>query len=543
MQRYLPWIIAILAVSLAGLMYFENRRVLQQLRVVAPTEATQPHRLALPATPAKATATPTPFAETGAPARSSIPTTGGTSPHLTLAGSCVDPRGHPIAGAKIISVWLLSPPAQHRETRNTFTDERGAFAITYTPGEVLEYLRAEHNNFCSVDITKIESYSKSLRLVLEPRGHCEIQLFRQSGERTLDRYSGPATFYFMRRTPVEAENPTALDLAEATAQPGRFVVIGAEQASVQQGRHGVDGYPPGVYKVAVVAGNDYAESDPFKLVAGEPVVVTIVLGQRQRFSGYVLAEGTSQPVPRATVRLALQKSPAAHLPNGVEAETHTNSEGHFVFEKVIPSVYTLTISADNFTTRVVDELAIPSDDQNESEPIYFLKSEDTSFVISVIDYKSEPIRAARIALLGVAGAAASRTYFGETDQRGVCSFRGLPPGRYSLTVSLGEGSVRQKQLEVFVSEDQSPSLRVQFQRPVHVRGTVRDASGQPYAGLLYFVPRGAIGPKIFVKCDLSGQFQAQLEPGDYAVGRGGEPASLPAKIPELDPFELELNLR
>jgi len=544
MQKYFPWIIAGLAVILALFMYIENRRVLHNLEKsvqVQVPQGVQP--LTSPGTSVQPSVT--------APSSGKTPTStsfqrntsslANVPPLLHLSGRCVQSDGTPLEGARITGVFLLpSSQEQKKDIRTTVTAAGGDFALPFIPGERLELLRSELDGFVASEVFSLELPTTPVLLAMSRLGTCELQVFRIGTDQQFDRYNGEATIYVMRRRPTEQEQPGARVALEGTSGPGRFVTIGAERAIVKQGLHRLVGYPPGIYKVAVEAGEEYAESEPFKLEESTTSIATVVFGTRQRFGGYVYEEGTQRPIAGAKAKLKLQKQPSPAVGAHLEQRTIADDLGHFIFEKVVPGVYVLTLEADGYSTKVLEEITIPATNEPLPEQIYYLTRGSPRLRVKVVGADGQQgIKGAKLALLSV-GTQRGKTFFSSTDERGEAVFDQLVADRYLLSVSVADGHMRQKQTEVVVRESGVSEVVVQFAKTIRISGVARDAAGQAFNGLIYFVPRGSLGPKTFAKCNSEGNFDVELEPGDYSVGRADAPASKPVKIPAIDNFRLEL---
>lgn len=527
MSKYVPWIIAFAALVLALFIHFENRRVMRNLERI--TQATLPPPVS-PVGESSAASRPTaPSDETSSVAART--TSSSPSPAVTrlLRGVCLTPARNPLGGVEVTAVVSkAADSAVHKEYRRAVTDASGLFAVPWHLGEQVELLRAERDGYTAAELTLSDlTTTRAVELVLEPFASCEVQVFKNRPDGGLDRVSGPVTFYVLRRVAADSEKESA---HEATQLTGRFVTIGAEQAEIANGRHVLQGYPQGVYKVAVVADNEYAESEPFSLGRAGQVIATVVLGNRQRFEGQVLSKSTQQPVPNAEVSLTPQKPPHPELTRALSLSTFTNEEGRFLFEKVVPSVYVLTISADGYTTHVVNELLIPAASDFSQPPVYYLQPGAPSLRVIVRDSEGRPLPAAKIVIYAQDPSALAPSHFAEADQSGEAIIPNMTPGRYTAIVSLTDAPQRQKQQEALVPEEGETTITVTFAPLVEVRGTVRLASGQPWAGLIYFLPRGLLGPKIFTKTDTSGGFQVMLEPGEYVVGRADQPPTSQLRV-------------
>lgn len=526
MSKYVPWIIAFAALALALFIHIENRRVMRNLERI--THATLPQPASTVAEHA-ATSRP-PVLSDDTSSVSLRATTASSSPAATrlLRGLCLSPARTPLSGVEVTAVVSKAADSGvQKEYRRAVTDASGLFAVPWHAGEQVELLRAERDGYAAAELTQTDlTTTRTVELVLEPLASCEVQVFKNRPDGGLDRVSGPVTFYVLRRVAADSEKESA---HEATQLTGRFVTIGAEQADIANGRHLLQGYPQGVYKVAVVAENEYAESEPFSLGRSGQVIATVVLGNRQRFEGLVLSKSTQQPVPNAEVSLTPQKPPHPELARTLSLSTSTNEEGRFVFEKVVPSVYVLTISADGYTTHVVNELLIPAGDLLQPQ-VYYLQQGAPSLRVVVRDSGGRPLRGAKIVIYAQDPSALTPSHFAEADQSGEAIISNMTPGRYTAIVSLEEAPQRQKQHEALIPEEGETTITVTFAPLVEVRGTVRLASGEPWNGLVYFMPRGLLGPKIFAKTDTSGGFHVMLEPGEYVVGRADQPPTFRLRV-------------
>ncbi len=538
MQKYLPWIVAAAVLALALFMYFENRRLIRSIEQITRAEPLS-----------------TPRAVEPVPVRETSSMGGTTSPRAQLAqspssnplqglrllrGRCLDTDRVPLAGVAIVASVVA--PGQ-TESRRTVSDADGLFAVEWRDGEVLDFLRADRDGYAPVELAHNDLVStRFVELVLEPLASCELQVFKTRNDGGLDRYVGPATIYVMRRAAPE-DNSGMLTSRELSGVPGRFVTIGAEEATITDGRYDLRGYPPAVYKVAIVAGDEYAESEPFSLNRNEKSVATVVLGNRQKFAGRVLSKADQQPVKGARVWLSLQKVPEAHLAKNLTFESSTDHDGRFLFDKVVPSVYVLTIAAEGFTTHVVDEVTVASGDEQGTEHTYYLSATAPALRLQVLGPDGLPAPA-KVVLYSIASTPhAAVTKFAETDSSGQTVFDNLLPGRYTLTVSLASDATRQKQQEIVIPERGVQNVNLVFQPTVQVQGTVRLDGREPWNGLVYFVPRGAIGPKKFAKCNLDGSFQVELEPGEYLVGRADQPPTAHLRIYASGNTDLVVNLK
>ncbi|MGC8741570.1 MAG: carboxypeptidase regulatory-like domain-containing protein [Candidatus Sumerlaeaceae bacterium] len=541
MHKYAPWIVIAAVLTLATFMYLENRRLIRKLeRVTQVTQVTPPAESAALRTkeqtlPRESTPVVVHAAHSPSPAA--------PAPSRVLRGLCLDPEHNAIPGVEIVAyVTKIGSSEPQTDHFRTVADQDGQFAIECREGETFDSLRAEREGYAPAELSREDLLStRFVELVLEPLASCELQVLTTRPDGALDRYAGPATIYVLRREAVSDLAPPRSH--EIPSLAGKFVTIGAEEATIQQGRYVLRGYPAGIYKIALVASDEYAESDPFSLNRTGQAVATIVLGSRHRFSGRVLSKSDLQPIAGAHVSLSLQKLPEAHLAKNLTYQTITDSEGRFVFEKVVPSVYVLTIAADGYTTQVVDEVTISAGVEQAEEPVYYLTAGAPALRLRVIGPDGLPAPA-KIVLFAIAPSqTALGTRFAETDGSGQVIIENLLPGRFNLIVSLAANPNRQKQQEIVIPERGVQNVSVSFQPTVEVRGVARLAGGEPWGGLLYFVPRGAIGPKTFTKCALDGSFQVELEPREYLVGRADQLPSAQLRVYHSGNTDIAITLK
>ncbi|RMH31218.1 MAG: carboxypeptidase regulatory-like domain-containing protein [Candidatus Hydrogenedentota bacterium] len=535
MKSRLPWIIALAAVGFSGLLFLYTRSELRRIEALAglrdastSTTVIQPlgQLEGAVAEPPQLASTPT------------SPPSPSAGSGIQLAGMTTDPNGIAIPNATVSAI-VRDPTNQSRRRYTTRTDAKGRFAFTFHEAGLVELLQAEREGYAPTELVNLPLPNENIRLVLPKLATIEIQIFQTvEGASQLARYSGPAQIYVLKRVSNDAE-PEPSAPREVTAFPGQFVTIGAEQANVRDGMYRMRGFAGGIYKVAVVAGEDYAESGPFKLETNEGSTCIVVLGTRQKFAGTVLSQSTKGPIPGAVVQLTMTSRPASAGPIQ-PYQTVTDNTGRFEFDRVIPGVYALTIAADGYTTKVVEEIQV-SGETAPTADTYYLVEGTPKLQIRVLNAKDKPVSEAAMVLLSVGGPR-QKTFFGKSSSEGIAVFDDLPAGKYLLTVSLPENPARQKQLEFVVEEGKNQTVEVRFDVTVRVVGLAK-YQGAPYQGLLAIVPRGRLAPKTFAKTDQSGIFQVELEPGDYTVSRAEETAGTLIKVPQLDTVNLEVELK
>lgn len=547
MKSRLPWIISAMAVAFAVVVFIFARSELKRIDAVRPGVAGVTTGTAVAGLEPVGSEKPTgqisvrgqdPAVASPAPMPDASPTPGAAVPAKSLKGTVVDSDGSPVRGAAVTAV-TLERGGQSRARVEGVSGENGSFEFTSLHADHVEVLRVEAAGFAPAEITDLSLPADGVRVTMKPLGAAEIQIFvATSGNANPVPFTGEATIYVMRRRSVDAE-PARGAVSEPNIAPGQFVTIGAEQAVIAAGRHLLRGFEAGIYKVAVIAGEEYAESEPFKLESPAGGGATVVLGTRQGLSGFVKSGATQQPVESAEVALASSSRPL--VSGGAKQRTAlTGPDGLFEFGSVIPGVYTLTISASGHTSKTVEEVTVPAG-APAPPATYFLSQGTPSLTVSVSDSEGKPVAGAALVLISMGGSP-PRSYFGRTDSAGRRRFDPVQAGRHSVAVTMPDSTTRQKSVEVVVGEGEAKEIMVQFSVTVRVMGTVQ-SGGQPYQGLLSFVARGSAGLKQFAKCDGQGSFQIELEPGDYVVGRGDQPGITPVKIPQIENVTISIDLK
>ncbi|XXF77422.1 carboxypeptidase regulatory-like domain-containing protein [Myxococcaceae bacterium GXIMD 01537] len=300
---------------------------------------------------------------------------------------------------------------------------------------------------------------------------------------------------------------------------------------------------PGFYLLSARAeGHGPARQELARPVGEAETRVELTLAPAVELRGRVVAEGRSEPVPLAEVRLSPYTRPASpdtepgRLPE-LESTTVCDAEGRFTLSGLAPGRYELVAEAPGFSRRTLRLLAVPRAD----EVVVGLWA---SAVLEgfVVDARGQPAPGAEVVALG--GSEPLRT---STGEGGGFSLE-VPGGTYALTAHHAGARGRVPGLLVAAPGETLRGLKVRLGPAGGFEGTVLAADGRPVRGAqLVASPAGAAGVAGEARTAEDGRYTLDLPPGEYdvvalaeghtATGRRGLAVNAGARAP-LD-FRLE----
>jgi hypothetical protein len=204
-----------------------------------------------------------------------------------------------------------------------------------------------------------------------------------------------------------------------------------------------------------------------------------------------------------------------------------------------PGTYLLTLGANGYSTKTVEEMRISPDGQGPPDTAHALVEGTAGVEVTLVGPDGRPL-ANTPGVLGATGAADGRAYFGRSDSAGLLRFMPVVAGRYVLAVTIPGGAVRQKTTEIVVAEGQLTHTRLEFLPTFQVSGLATSGAA-PYEGLLSFSKRGTAVAEQYSRTDGSGAFTIELEPGEYMVSRPGDARALQVEVRSGVSRLLELN--
>lgn len=450
-----------------------------------------------------------------------------------LAGIVTDLELQPLPDATIRGIYEVGGSKMTVEGK---TNAAGKFRIPNVPVAELKMLLVEAPGYGRTQIPNLPLPIEDLEIALNLLSGAELHVAVQDDQGAQRPFSGDASLTIYRQTPAQGTTETA-GVAQINVRPGEYVAQSQKQERIVDGHLQLDGLDRGIYKVGVQAGEEYAESQPFRVEEGLGAQVEVTLGVRRSLAGYVKAQTTQQPIERAQVQAQLGTGGA------IEAvrQTQTDRQGRFQIDGLSPGNYTLSIAAAGYTTKTVENAQVSASNEPAPENTYLLVQGQPALVVTVIDGEGRPVSRAPLVIFAT-GTAQPRTYFSRTDAAGVARIDNVFPGTYTVAVTAPDDRTRQKTVTIQVPEGgENRSTVVSFGNLVKVSGSVR-YKADPTQTLLSFTQRGEIGTKQFAKSDAMGNFTVELEPGEYMVQREGQPGSTVMTVPPGQAHAVDLNL-
>lgn len=416
------------------------------------------------------------------------------APVYSLSGVVTDLQGKAVPNATIV-LHLKEGGAESRLTLYSGPD--GRFAAGQLAAPLIDVLEVQAQGCRPTQISRIPLPVENLEVSLDRLLSAKLRVFFSSLRSPIPvPFSGHAEIHVFRK-----------------ASEGSFVPLASQNATIPDGEHMIGGLEPAVYKAAVITGDEYAESDLFQVGANRLAEARVVIGRRQTLEGNVKGRASAKPVAGALVTLqAPLRAAFGRLP-AADMHTTTAADGHFRIPEVVPGSHVLTISADGYSTVVVDALQVPCERQPPPAETYILTETYPSLNVKVTDRAGKPVFRAPLVLMPVS-VAGKKSAFGETDSTGCYRFEKLVAGHYTVAATMPGKRARQKGLEVDVGERGSHEVELRFDPAVKITGQAW-LKGKPYEGALSFVQRGVVSSKQFAKSDAEGMFAIELEPGEY----------------------------
>ncbi|NQT81480.1 sigma-70 family RNA polymerase sigma factor [bacterium] len=292
-----------------------------------------------------------------------------------------------------------------------------------------------------------------------------------------------------------------------------------------QARH--QNYCPAEQEVKVERG-EVTENVEFQLVQGGVI------------SGVVLAKVDLQPIADATVKLSTGSTFFGMLPGAAEAKTDQN--GLFDLIKLEPGTYSLTVAAEDFADKTVEDLTLAENDAITDLIVEL--SQGGSLVGTVRDLAGKPIANRMIGAVGPGG-----TKMGQTDEQGKYAIMNMREGVYTAgAIEIGAtptmGPTRSDMHFVRIENDKETRLDIVVGGPRKVYGKVT-LKGEPQKGLMVaigFSPKTTAATKsqsqASDRTDEDGRYEMDnLQPGEYSLGVMKMAGMMPTPL-----FETEIDL-
>jgi hypothetical protein len=295
---------------------------------------------------------------------------------------------------------------------------------------------------------------------------------------------------------------------------------------------------PGRYKATSQFADAWAESDEFEVPADREVTrVVLSLEQNAQLEGRVLDESSRRPIADAVVTLV-----PSHVASGEFAARTARSDpdGKFAFQNVANGSMMLRAEHAEYSPHSQTvKLA-------GGKTVEVLLSAERPSLSGTVRFGKNPLPHTLV-ILYKAGEAEVPVATAMSGGDGQYDLGEQAPGNYVALVEapVGSGEETSRKSYSVTLEDKPVQLDMTFNRPVQVRGRVQLKEGtvgsvREAKTLLFTSASGGAASRIVpLSADLS--FEAELEPGRYAVGLEDRPGT-EVEVPDMDDVEILLEL-
>jgi protocatechuate 3,4-dioxygenase beta subunit len=408
---------------------------------------------------------------------------GATQADATIRGKAISTTGQPVADAKVTLTYQMpgSPPEKWAAT----TSAAGTFNLTVPAPRSLGLA------------VEPPPGGKLAPCALMPQGSLMVAA-GQTVEVTI--YFAPAT----ARLTGSVADPDKRPVAGATVSLGFGQMggwFGRSATTDASGKYEIAGLAPGGYVVRSVEprpGTALVRLSTWKpggvravaLADGQTATEDFALPRGGRLTGRVLDE-KGKPLPGAAVSCRLDAAtevgkPSVYQMSGqwYSGEATTDEQGRYNLGGLTQETYCVEAKPPeglDLAPAALRGISTPLEGDVKLQDIALYKG--ATLVGKVVGADDKPVADAEASISIGLGRFGSRLA-AKTDPKGAFTFRGLPSGKYSVTVQPPQGSTMcQKQFDgVGVLGGFSLQHTLKLPLGAQVTGTVVDPDGQPVAG-------------------------------------------------------------
>ncbi|MGZ3458203.1 MAG: carboxypeptidase regulatory-like domain-containing protein, partial [Archangium sp.] len=235
-----------------------------------------------------------------------------------------------------------------------------------------------------------------------------------------------------------------------------------------QGRFSFEALCPAPYVLTASHGGRYVR----QLVRVEPEQdgeeVGLVLGASLRLSGRI-TDTSGRPIEGAEVSISGVEPLGSHM-------ARTDARGRFLIEPFAPGMYEVRIRAERYVGKEVPAHLLEASEELELtlKEAARVDERGASLEVEVVDEAGRPVPRASVSVQR--GASEKRS---TTGADGGAVFRGVEPGRYTLTASHPKPSSSSVEMAVEVRDAETRKVRLQLEKDWSLSGQVLDEQGNP----------------------------------------------------------------
>jgi hypothetical protein len=449
-------------------------------------------------------------------------------PSHLLSGKVIDEGGAPISKAR---VEVTLPENHEKQPGPVMTDATGRFRFPSIPVDHVTEVRVRADGFGTLEMKDVPLPLDDLEMTMNRLVGLDIRVLRQLDGGALSPVQELITLIILRAPEGTTGN-----------NPGLLFPVSTDALTLKEGKWRTGQLEPANYRVGVVASDgDYAESEPIRLDAVRGGETEVVLGRRQQLSGVVRSDPDRTLLTNAQLTLVMTSRPkAAGEPRPIEGRTGT--DGTFVVDDVPPGIYSVTLSADHHTTKVLEGIPVVAGPPPKPA-IFFLRKTYPGVTITVRNATGETVPGSPVTVAAIGQhSPATGPWFGQTGDDGTFSVESIPPGRYALSASLPGARGRQRMREATIAGPGRHSLEIRFLNQVEIKGRIL-RQGTPYTGSVSLRAKDSVVAESVLKTDSQGLFSTLIEPGEWIVTPLNGTGTAPLRVDEAANQALEITLR
>lgn len=446
-------------------------------------------------------------------------------PDNTLNGLIVNDDFQPIPKA-FVRLVATSETSGAIEM-SAVSDNDGKFSIKKIASDKVEKIVIEARGYAASLVEPFSfPISDELQIVMNALSGIDVSVMDLSaGVSSGKLYSGELEVSLSMK---KNENPSSdtYGISQPAITSGSFSPVRNQQVKVENGEFHFDSVEPGEYKVRGRSGKLVAESEPFTVENGKRSSATLELGLQQTVRGNIVSEKDGLPVLRALIALA----PSVNGNSSFASPDYmgfSDDTGVFTLPEIQPGKYTLTVSANGYTTKSVDNVEVSPWIEPEPTSVTLFVQQPL-ITVQVLNVEGTPIPSSPLVLMS-GDSSPVKTWFGNTDEAGLYRFENLLAGKYTVSVTDPSDRTRRRSASLELKDAQTLEITLRFGPRVKVTGKATQ-NEKDFEGSLLFTPIGFTGGDVLQKTDKTGSYAIELEPGDYMAGTVEKPNQIHLKI-------------
>lgn len=398
----------------------------------------------------------------------------------------------------------------------------GRFEVRGLPVSTLERIIVRNDGYATYESPQITLPQKDYLIKLKRR--CSITVTVEDPSWSTDGGKGVSIWLLGSDSSGDPKS---------TVPPESERFITREQGKALDSKAVFSNLEPGWFKIVAQRAPLYAETEPIRITGDEGNrEVKLYLEAGGTLQGLVKDKATGQPIEGASVSI----TPGSHAPiNQDQQSAVSDASGSYQLSLSASGIIKVVATAKGYP-QSTDYVTVPAKATTKHDIVL---SNETQKVSGVATYNGMPLENVLVVLYkATEGEPVSNAV---TNKAGHYELSKVPPGTYTMSVEAPIGSKDQlahKSYTLTVG-DAAMTQDVRFDRLVLVKGRVivKATAVEPAESTLLFSPKaGQESQTVPIK---DGAFEAEMEPGGYAVGLEDRPGK-DIEIPNVETYQLNL---